>query len=283
MAPLRLLRAVAVALAVSRAAGQDYVSQALANSFSVDGDASVRGAHHAQRRQQRAHRRVGTTTRGRRRRVLRARQLEDAANREVVGHIAAALQSDGATRRALLDWADRVDDAIAPERPGAPLFELVVAQGYGPLAVVGGDTARGAADAWCAEFAIAESECYFVAATAPAAAPPGEAADARVQQDHRDLVAEVVRDGVDGGGGGLVEAADDEDDVAPVPEAAGTTAAPPRGRGRAPKPFAGAARLFFFFFFLPRRERAAPSTGSAATVHRASALLAARLGRRAPA
>ncbi|KAK7248997.1 hypothetical protein SO694_000432103 [Aureococcus anophagefferens] len=170
MAPLRLLRAVAVALAVSRAAGQDYVSQALANSFSVDGDASVR----AVRIMLNGDNSVLTVAWDDDPAAVAdefcgARQLEDAANREVVGHIAAALQSDGATRRALLDWADRVDDAIAPERPGAPLFELVVAQGYGPLAVVGGDTARGAADAWCAEFAIAESECYFVAATVRAA------------------------------------------------------------------------------------------------------------------
>ncbi|KAH8057718.1 DUF4205-containing protein [Aureococcus anophagefferens] len=163
MAPLRLLRAVAVALAVSRAAGQDYVSQALANSFSVDGDASVR----AVRIMLNGDNSVLTVAWDDDPAAVAdefcgARQLEDAANREVVGHIAAALQSDGATRRALLDWADR---------------------GYGPLAVVGGDTARGAADAWCAEFAIAESECYFVAATVRREAAQrsvafGEAADA---------------------------------------------------------------------------------------------------------
>jgi len=185
MAAPRLLRAVAIALAVaSLGAAQDYVSQALANSFSVDGDASVR----AVRIMLNGDNSVLTVAWDDDPAAVAdefcgARQLEDAANREVVGHIAAALQSDGATRRALLDWADRVDDAIAPERPGAPLFELVVAQGYGPLAVVGGDTARGAADAWCAEFAIAESECYFVAATVRREAAQrsvafGEAADA---------------------------------------------------------------------------------------------------------
>ncbi|KAH8098572.1 DUF4205-containing protein [Aureococcus anophagefferens] len=102
MAPLRLLRAVAVALAVSRAAGQDYVSQALANSFSVDGDASVRAVRIMLNGDNSVLTVAWDDDRGRRRRVLRARQLEDAANREV---------------------------------------------GYGPLAVVGGDTARGAADA----------------------------------------------------------------------------------------------------------------------------------------
>ena len=131
MAALRLLRAVVVALAVaSLGAAQDYVSQALANSFSVDGDASVR----AVRIMLNGDNSVLTVAWDDDPAAVAdefcgARQLEDAANREVVGHIAAALQSDGATRRALLDWADRVDDAIAPERPGAPLFELVAAQG----------------------------------------------------------------------------------------------------------------------------------------------------------
>ena len=121
MAALRLLRAVVVALAVaSLGAAQDYVSQALANSFSVDGDASVR----AVRIMLNGDNSVLTVAWDDDPAAVAdefcgARQLEDAANREVVGHIAAALQSDGATRRALLDWADRVDDAIAPERPGA--------------------------------------------------------------------------------------------------------------------------------------------------------------------
>lgn len=162
--------ALGVCLGARRAAvgsemPEAYVSQALANSFSVDGDPSVRAVRIMLNGENSVLTVAWSDDPASVAASFAGDRSLDPANVAVVEAVAAALQSDGAMRRQLLEWSGRVDEVLAPRAVGEPLFEIVVAQGYGALAVSGGATASALAAHWCAEHAVSDSECYFVAAT----------------------------------------------------------------------------------------------------------------------